>query len=83
MKVTVRFFAILKDRAGVAETTLELPGPATVATAVGQLAARFPDLEKDLHRVAYAVNRSYVRHDAMLSDGDELALIPPVSGGAF
>jgi molybdopterin synthase catalytic subunit len=81
VRITIRFFAILKDRAGVAETSLELPPGATVAAAIESLVNRFPDLRRDCARVAFAVNRSYVRPDHVLADGDELALIPPVSGG--
>ena len=81
MTINVRFFAILKDRAGAAETSLELPEGATVATAAEQLAMKFPPLRDSLRRVAYAVNREYVTPQMQLHDGDELALIPPVSGG--
>lgn len=81
MRITVRFFAILKDRAGVAETSLELPADATVRDALSLLVKRFPDIERDVKRIALAVNRAYVKLDEALRDGDELALIPPVSGG--
>jgi molybdopterin converting factor subunit 1 len=81
MRITVRFFAILKDRAGTSETTLELASGSTVASALESLSKRFPDLQRDCNRIAFAVNRSYVKPDQVLRDGDELALIPPVSGG--
>ena len=81
MQITVRFFAILRERAGVSETQLELPTKSDVAGAVELLSSRFPALRDDLKRVAYALNRAYVRGDATLNEGDELALIPPVSGG--
>ncbi len=81
MTITVKFFALLRDRAGVAELSLELPGLATVGTAAVQLAERFPGTATMLPRVAFAVNREYVPRTAELRDGDELAIIPPVSGG--
>jgi molybdopterin synthase catalytic subunit len=81
MHVVVRFFAILKERAGVSETSLELPPGSSIAAAVDTLAERFPAIRSDLPRAALAVNRSYAKPDTTLSDGDELALIPPVSGG--
>jgi molybdopterin synthase catalytic subunit len=81
MTVTVKLFAILRDRAGTAELSLTLPPGATVARAAEALAERLPAVRDFLPRVAYAVNRSYAKPDARLSDGDELALIPPVSGG--
>ena len=82
MTINVRFFAILKDRAGTAQAQLDLPDGATVATAAEQLAIKFPLLRDALRRVAYAVNREYVTPQMQLHDGDELALIPPVSGGS-
>jgi molybdopterin synthase catalytic subunit len=81
MTVTVKLFAILKDRAGTGELALELPPGATVARAGEAIGERLPAIRGFLPRVAYAVNRSYAKPDAPLSDGDELAVIPPVSGG--
>jgi molybdopterin synthase sulfur carrier subunit len=81
VRITVKFFAILRDRASTSETTLDVPPQSSVATAIETLSARFPAIAADLKRVAVAVNRSYVKRDALLHDGDELALIPPVSGG--
>jgi molybdopterin converting factor subunit 1 len=79
--VHVKLFAMLRERAGVAECRLDLGDGATVAQAMEQLLARLPALRDHVGRCAYAVNRSYARPDTPLSDGDELALIPPVSGG--
>lgn len=77
MKVSVRLFAQLRERAGVRALELELPDGAVVAdalAAVEELAAGLP--------VVLAVNREYAPRDAELHAGDEIALIPPVSGGA-
>ena len=82
VQVNVKLFAILRDKAGVSELALDLPAGATVATAAEQLAIKFPALRDSLHRVAYAVNREYGSTQMQLHDGDELALIPPVSGGS-
>ena len=76
MRVTVRLFAALRERAGAGQRELELPEGATagdVFAALG-IGAEPPGL-------AYAVNREYSERSAALSDGDEVALIPPVSGG--
>jgi MoaE-MoaD fusion protein len=73
----VRLFAVLRERAGSSEVELELPEGARVADAL----ERLDDLAGGLP-VVMAVNREYARADAPLSAGDELALIPPVSGGA-
>ncbi len=80
-QIEVKFFAVLRDVAGVPALRLEMPDTATVGDAAGILAERFAGLGRYLPRVGYAVNRSYVKADCVLQDGDELALIPPVSGG--
>jgi molybdopterin synthase catalytic subunit len=76
MQVTVRLFAQLRERAGTSELSLELPDGAKVKDAIDQLGAIAGDLP-----VVMAVNREYAQGDAALAPGDELALIPPVSGG--
>lgn len=81
MRVRVKLFAVLRERAGESELSLELPESATVAVACDALGRTNPGLATHLSRVAFAVNQSYVKSGAPLSDGDELALIPPVSGG--
>jgi molybdopterin converting factor subunit 1 len=81
MRITVRLFAILRERAGASEFALELPAAATVATARDALIRQYPALTDLWARVAFAVNRSYAPLDAQLRDGDEVAVIPPVSGG--
>jgi molybdopterin converting factor subunit 1 len=76
MRVRVRLFAMLRERAGTGELELDLPEGAVVRDALEQLteiAAGMP--------VVMAVNREYADEDAPLAPGDELALIPPVSGG--
>jgi molybdopterin converting factor subunit 1 len=81
MLVHIRLFAILRQQAGVSELELELPDGSGVMDAAKQVGERFPAILKYLVRSAYAVNQSYVTADTKLNDGDELALIPPVSGG--
>lgn len=81
VQITVRFFAILRDRAGLDQTVLQLPEGATVRTAARTLSERLPAISRDLERTAFAVNREYADQQQVLHDGDELALIPPVSGG--
>jgi MoaE-MoaD fusion protein len=77
VKVTVRLFAMLRERAGTPEMMLELPEGARVGDALTALA----DLAEGIPLVM-AVNREYASADRVLDPGDELALIPPVSGGA-
>jgi molybdopterin converting factor subunit 1 len=77
MHVRVRLFAGLRDRAGAEEIELELPDGASVGDALAQLA-----YVSDGVKVVMAVNREYADADLPLHPDDELALIPPVSGGA-
>jgi sulfur-carrier protein len=79
MTVRVLFFAYLRERARVREATLEVPDGATVGDLWHTLLARYTELPTDPPR--FAVNRLYVDNDHPLHDNDELALIPPVSGG--
>jgi molybdopterin synthase catalytic subunit len=83
MNVRVRLFAILRERAGRDTVEVELPDGATVADALGEL-ARLPGLEEPIARmpVRMAVNREYADAGTRLEAEDELALIPPISGGA-
>jgi molybdopterin synthase catalytic subunit len=83
MRVSVKLFAILKERAGAASVELELPEQATVDDALKALAQR-TELADVLARVPVrmAVNRDYAEPASELHPGDELALITPVSGGA-
>ena len=81
MTVRVRLFAILKERAGTDEVEVDLPDSATVADAIAAI-ARLPGLGGLSGGSArMAVNREYAAADTRLGPGDELALIPPVSGG--
>lgn len=83
MTLRVRLFAILRERAGSDSIELELAEGATVADAL-ELLAGSPPLAATLERlpVRMAVNRSYAPPETCLRPGDELALIPPISGGA-
>jgi len=82
MRVNVKLFAILRERAGgTSDLVIHLRPGATVADAAETLLEKFPDLAPFLSRIAFAVNQSYSKRETPLSEGDELALIPPVSGG--
>jgi MoaE-MoaD fusion protein len=78
VKITVRLFAGLRERAGTAERELELADGARTADVWAALA-----LGDEPPGLLYAVNRDYAEPDRLLADGDEVALIPPVSGGDF
>lgn len=80
--VKVRLFARLSDIAGTRETELEIGEGLTAADAFAALARRYPGIEQMAEVVMYAVNAEYVSAAHSLQPGDELAIIPPVSGGA-
>ena len=77
MKLRVRLFAVVRERAGAGEIEVELPDGATVADLRRQLAEVTGPVE-----CLVAVNREYAGEEAVLAAGDEVALVPPVSGGA-
>ncbi len=77
MEVRVRLFAALRERVGAPEVVLELPDGALVGDALDRLAGVTNGVPAVL-----AVNREYADRAAALNEGDEVALIPPVSGGA-
>lgn len=83
MVIHVKLFAMLRERVGTDTIELELPRGATVAEAIGALSQREP-LGELLARmpVRMAVNRDYAADEMTLAPEDELALIPPVSGGS-
>ena len=78
MKVAVKLFAAVREQAGGRERELELADGASVDDVWPALG-----LGEEPAGIVYAVNRSYVSRGAPLADGDEVAVIPPVSGGAF
>jgi molybdopterin synthase catalytic subunit len=78
VKLNVRLFAALRERAGSATVEVELAGGATVGDVWALL-----DLGDEPPGLLYAVNRVYADRDASLAEGDEVAVIPPVSGGSF
>jgi molybdopterin converting factor subunit 1 len=77
VEVRVRLFAMLRERAGSGEITLDLPDGARVRDALDSLGGLADGLP-----LVMAVNREYAPEDHVLDPGDELALIPPVSGGS-
>ena len=81
ISVRVLFFASLADLTGERRRSLDLPADATVADALHHRAKDVPELAARAPHVSFAVNEAFVTAGTRLSDGDELALIPPVSGG--
>ncbi len=82
MRVTVLFFGVLKEILAAESQTLELPSGSTVGAVLGHYRGQLPRQGKLWDTLAIAVNRSYADPGSPLSDGDEVALLPPVSGGS-
>jgi MoaE-MoaD fusion protein len=81
MKVRLRLFGALSERAGIAEETVDLPDGATTGDVLASVADRYPSVVGLLPRVAVAVNFEVASADAPLADDDEVGLLPPVAGG--
>ncbi|OFV91604.1 MAG: hypothetical protein A3G76_08940 [Acidobacteria bacterium RIFCSPLOWO2_12_FULL_65_11] len=81
MRVTVLLFARLRDIAGASELARDVAPDATIGTLWRQLAGEYPALVQYEHSMSSAVNADYARMDRALCDGDEVAFLPPVSGG--
>jgi molybdopterin converting factor subunit 1 len=81
MRVTIRLFARLRDLAGSGELVRDVPGPATVQSIWRALVTEMPSLGEYERTMSVAVNADYARMSAPVSDGDEVAFLPPVSGG--
>lgn len=82
MKVRVLFFGILKDVVGRDADALSLADGATVRDLMAHYSEQSPRLQEHLRSVAVSVNQEFASIAAPLSDGDEIALLPPVSGGS-
>jgi molybdopterin converting factor subunit 1 len=82
VRVRVRFFAALRERAGSAAAERSLTSPLTVGELWDVLRAEHPRLADYAGKIAFAVNQQYVDSKTTLQDNDEVAFIPPVSGGS-
>lgn len=83
MRVTVRLFALAKQKAGRPEIALELPAGATVAVLKRVMAETCPELAPLVPNLMIAVDAEYSDDERVLSAGSEIAAIPPVSGGSI
>ena len=81
MKATVKLFAALRELIGASELTLDVADGQTVDGLFRELCSRYPRLADYDSSLFYSVNAEYVSPDYALQDGDEVAFIPPVSGG--
>ena len=81
MIVEVKLFAVAKQRVGTATCTVELPDSATVADLRRELSRQVPELADVMSSMLFAVGTEYATDSTIISAGDEIACIPPVSGG--
>ena len=81
MRVTIRLFARLRELAGAAEMTRDVPAGATVGSVWSTLVTEFPALAPYTALVSGAVNDEYARTATPVGEGDDVAFLPPVSGG--
>ncbi|MDE2180278.1 MAG: MoaD/ThiS family protein [candidate division NC10 bacterium] len=81
MNVRVRCFAAVREIVGVGELVVDLPEGSTLIQLIHQLQGQFPRLQALTRSLLFSVNREYASTDKKLAAGDEVALIPPVSGG--
>jgi len=79
--ITVKLFAAFGEAYGVSELTLELPPDTPVSQVLESSIAQYPQLEQWRSRTRFGLNMEFVSPNTILQDGDEVVLIPPVSGG--
>ena len=81
MELTIRLFALYRERAGTREFSLELPAGSTVEDLTDAVRVRYPRLAPPEVKIVVAVNADYAEPEDELKPGDDVCLIPPVSGG--
>lgn len=81
ISITVKLFAAYQEAYGTPELVIEVPAETTVAAVLDRLLAEHPELEQWRHLTRFGINFQFVEADAALQAGDEVVLIPPVSGG--
>jgi molybdopterin synthase catalytic subunit len=82
MRIRVLFFGILKDVVGRAEEAFELPPGSDIAKLFELYSGRYPSLERHRASLLFSRNREFVEQGQRLEEGDEVAFLPPVSGGS-
>ena len=81
MRVTVKLFALIREKAATDSLALDLPEAADIQQAVEAIRHQHPALEPYLDTLRFSLDMDFVAADTTLHEGDEVVLIPPVSGG--
>jgi molybdopterin converting factor subunit 1 len=81
MKLRVLFFSVLRDITGSDEVVLELPAGSTMGDLLLQIESRWPRLRDWQNSLLLALDQTYVKREALLHEGGEVAIMPPVQGG--
>lgn len=81
INIKVLFFATLRDRAGIKSLEMEISPETTVQNLKGLLVESYPGLKETMDSVVISINREFAFDEALVPDGAEVALFPPVSGG--
>jgi molybdopterin converting factor small subunit len=82
MWITIKLFALMRDKAGVDTIPLEVPTGAAVTQALTILVCQYPILKPYMANTRFSLHMDFVDLETTLAEGDELGLIPPVSGGS-
>ena len=81
MKITVLFFASCRDQCGTDRLELEIDDGLDTTQLGARLLEMYPSLSNGIRELSLAVNKKYLRQVTVLKNGDEVALLPPISGG--
>jgi len=80
-RIKLLFFATIRDRAGTKSMDLDIPDDLTVQGLKDRIGAEYPNLKDSMKSVLITINREYAFDDAVIPQGAEMAMFPPVSGG--
>lgn len=81
MRIHLKLFATYREIVGRRDLPIEVENGSTIGDLVGTLLSEYPKLEKHKEAMIYSVNKEYASLDTRLNDGDEVGILPPISGG--